>query len=58
MFGLVESDGMEWNGVGYSYAPLFGFAKKRWNGMECDGMHSIQYHSFMQFSIPPNLGCM
>jgi hypothetical protein len=31
MFGLVESGGMEWNGVGYYYVPLFGFAK---NGME------------------------
>jgi hypothetical protein len=58
MFGLMESDGMEWNEVIYNYVPLFGFAKKGWNGMECDGTHSIQYHSFMQFFIPPNLGCM
>jgi hypothetical protein len=58
MFGLVVCGGMEWNGVGYYYVSLFGFVKKRWNGMECDGMHSIQYHSFMQFFIPPNLGCM
>jgi hypothetical protein len=32
MFGLVESDGVEWNEVGYNYVPLFGFAKK--NKME------------------------
>jgi len=58
MFGLVESGGMEWNGVGWSHIPLFGFVKKEWNGMECDGIHSIQYDSFNQFSIPPNLGCI
>jgi hypothetical protein len=34
MFGLVESYGMKWNEVRYYYVPLFGFAKKRWNGMK------------------------
>jgi hypothetical protein len=29
MFGLMESDGMEWNEVIYNYVPLFGFAKKK-----------------------------
>jgi hypothetical protein len=55
----MESDEIEWNGVRYNYVPLFGFAKKiKWNGVVCDGTHSIEFHSFMQFSIPPNLGCM
>jgi len=58
MFGLMESGGMEWNGVEYSQVPLFGFVKNGCNGMECDGIHSIQYHSFLQFFIPPKLGCM
>jgi len=58
MFGLVVSGGMEWNGVGWSHIPLFGFVKKEWNGMGCDGTHSIKYHSFTQFFIPPNLGCI
>ena len=52
----MESDGIEWNGVGWSHVPLFGFVKKEWNGMECDGTHSIRYHSFIQFSIPPIWG--
>jgi hypothetical protein len=56
MFGLMESDGMEWNGVGWNHVPLFGFVNKEWNGMECDGTHSIQYHPFNQIFIPPNLG--
>jgi hypothetical protein len=58
MFGLVVCGGMEWNGVGYSHVPLFGFVNNEWNGMEYDGIHSIQYHSFIQFSIPSNLRCM
>jgi len=49
---------MEWNEVGWSHIPLFDFVKKEWNGMGCDGTHSIKYHSFTQFSIPPNLGCI
>jgi len=28
MFGLMESGGMEWNGVGWNHVPLFGFVKK------------------------------
>jgi len=35
---------MEWNGVGWSHIPLFGFVKKEWNEMGCDGTHSIKYH--------------
>jgi hypothetical protein len=58
MFGLVESDGLEWSGVGYKHIPLFVFVKYEWNGMEYDGTHSIQYHSFFQFFIPSNLGCI
>lgn len=58
MFGLVVSGEMGWNGVVSYYIPLFDFVKKEWNGMECDGTHSIQYHSFSQFFIPPNLGCI
>jgi len=58
MFGLVESGGMERNGVGWSHIPLFGFVEKGWNGMKCDETHSIQYQSFLQFSIPSNLGCI
>jgi hypothetical protein len=49
---------MEWNGVVNKWIPLFGFAKNEWNGMEHNGTHSIQYHPFLQFFIPPNLGCM
>jgi hypothetical protein len=45
MFGLVESGGMEWSGMGYKHIPLFVFVKSEWNGMELDGTHSIQYHS-------------
>ncbi|MCH97709.1 hypothetical protein A2U01_0018705 [Trifolium medium] len=33
MFGLVESNGMERNGVGLSQIPLFGFVKNEWNGV-------------------------
>jgi len=53
MFGLVESDGIEWNEI-ESHSIVW-ICKK---GMECDGTHSIQYHSFIQFSIPSNLGCI
>jgi len=56
MFGLVENDGMDWNGMGWFNILLFGFVKNVWNGMECDGISSIKYHSFSQFSIPPKLG--
>jgi len=58
MFGLMVSGGMEWNGVGWSHIPLSDFKKNEWNGMKCDETHSIQYHSFIQFFIPSNLGCM
>jgi hypothetical protein len=58
MFGLMVCDGMEWNGVVTNYVPLFGLAKSEWSGMEYNGTHSIPYHPILQFSIPPNLGCM
>jgi len=48
----VESDGIEWNGVGWSHVPLFGFVKKEWNGMECDGTHSSDTTHLSNFPFP------
>jgi hypothetical protein len=48
---------MEWDGVGYKHISLFVFVKKM-NGMEYGETHFIQYHSFFQYFIPLNLGCI
>jgi hypothetical protein len=58
MFGLVESDGMKWNEVGYYYVPLFGFAKKRWNGMKWSVMECIPSNTThsCNFPFPPIWG--
>jgi hypothetical protein len=45
---------MEWSGMNPD--SIVWFCKKVMNGMECDGTHSIQYHSLSHFFIPPNLG--
>jgi len=52
MFGLMECDGVGWNGMVNNYVPLFGFTKNEWNGMEHNGIipsHSIKFCNFPQF---------
>jgi hypothetical protein len=58
MFGLMECDGVGWNGVVRNKFPLFGFTKNEWSGVEHNGTHSIPFHPILQFFIPPNLGCI
>jgi len=55
---LVVCDGMRWNEVVSNYIPFFEFVKNAWSEMEHNGIHSIPYHSILQYFIPPNLGCM
>lgn len=40
-----------WNGVRWKHVPLFGFVKKEWDRMACDGTHSVQYHPFSHIFI-------
>jgi hypothetical protein len=54
----MEWDGMGWNGMVTNYVPLFGFVKNEWTGMVTNGTHSIPFHQILQYSIPPNLGCI
>lgn len=53
MFGLMVWDRMKWSGVVTNEIPLFGFANNGWNGMEHDGIHSIQIFifCFIQFGV-------
>jgi hypothetical protein len=37
LFGLMESGGMERNGVIWNEISLCGFVKYEWNGVVCDG---------------------
>lgn len=55
MFGLMESGGVEWNGMERNHVPLFGLSNFEWNGMEHDGMHSIPFHPILLFLFPPKL---
>jgi hypothetical protein len=49
---------MKWNEVGYYYVPLFGFAKKRWNGMKWSVMECIPSNTThsCNFPFPPIWG--
>lgn len=44
-------DGMEWDGINLS--SIFGLIKKSWNRVKLDGMHSISFHHFPSFFVPP-----
>jgi len=50
MFGLMECDGVGWNGMVTNYVPLFGFIKNEWSGMVHNRIHSIK--SFNILSPP------
>lgn len=56
MFGLMECDGMERNGMINSEIPLFGFVNNGWNGMEWNMMEFIPSH--LPFFVLSDLGCM
>jgi len=47
MFGLIEYDGVKWNGVVTNYVLLFGFFKNEWSGMVYNGIHSIPFHQIL-----------
>lgn len=59
MFGLIECDIMECNGVVYNLIPFFGFENNGWIIMKHDGTYSIIFHPIQSFNFhSSNLGCV